>query len=105
MITERDLQEAIASCEGDLHPKAATCIKLASFYTIRDHMFPQQPMYSFAAPPPEQAETTIDYESGTDFGRAVHGKDPAQVWPIMDELMEAIQVLQPRLYASVMSKL
>lgn len=103
MITERDLQEAIAACEGELHPKAATCIKLASFYTIQDHLY-QRPTYSFA-PPPEQAETTIDYESGTDFGRIVHGKDPAQVWPVMDELMEAIQVLQPRLYASVMSKL
>lgn len=110
MITERDLQEAIAECEGQRNPNASTCIKLAAFYTIREHLFPgtvskmETPTYSYSAPP-DQVEKTIDYYSDTDFGRAIAGKRAADVWPIMDELMEAVLVLQPRLYASVMSKL
>lgn len=103
MITYHDLQEAIAACEGDLNPNANTCIKLAAFYTIRNEMFPDEaPAYSFAPPP---VDSTISYSSDTEFGRAIAGKSPEQVWPVMDELMEAVQVLQPRLYASVLRKL
>lgn len=108
MITEKDLQEAIAECEGQRNPNASTCIKLAAFYTIREHLFPtaakEPPTYSFAAPP-DQVEKTIDYVSDTEFGRAIEGKRAADIWPIMDELMDAVSVLQPRLYASVMAKI
>lgn len=110
MITERDLQEAIAECEGQRNPNASTCIKLAAFYTIREHLFPstvskmETPTYSYSAPP-DQVEKTIDYFSDTEFGRAIAGKRAADVWPIMDELMDAVSVLQPRLYASVMGKM
>ena len=30
MITEHDLKEAIAECEGNRNPDARTCIKLAA---------------------------------------------------------------------------
>ena len=58
MITEHDLKEAIAECEGQRSPTANTCLKLAAYYTIKDKMFPQTtsdevkqspPRYSFAA--------------------------------------------------------
>ena len=62
MITEKDLQEAIAECEGARNPNANTCIKLAAFYTIRQHMFGEQPSYSFSAPPVEP-ETPIVSDS------------------------------------------
>jgi hypothetical protein len=39
MITEKDLKEAIAECEGERNPNANTCIKLAAFYTILDNMY------------------------------------------------------------------
>ncbi len=41
MITEHDLQEAIAECQGKRNPDANTCIKLAAFYTIKEHLFPK----------------------------------------------------------------
>ena len=109
MITEHDLMEAIAECQGERNPNANTCIKLAAFYTIREHLFPasakmEAPTYSFAAPP-DQVEKTISYFSDTEFGRAIEGKRAADVWPIMDELMDAVLVLQPRLYASVISRI
>lgn len=111
MITEMDLQEAIAECQGVRNPNAATCIKLAAFYTIREHLFPdaakptaQAPVYSFAGPP-ENSQPEVSYGSSTEFGQLIQGKNPEEVWPIIDELVEAVQVVNPRLYNSFMDKL
>lgn len=106
MITEKDLLEAIAECQGERHPNASTCIKLAAFYTIYDHLFPQndrakEPTYSFASEP---AEEVIEDWSGSEFSQAVSGRKPYEVLEVMDELMSALQVINPRLYDSVMRK-
>jgi len=108
LITEHDLEQAIAECQGERNPNANTCIKLAAFYTIRNEMFgtpPDPPSYSYAAAPADTADTHIDYNSGTDFSRAIDGRDPADIWPIMDEMMSTVQVLMPRLYDNVMRRL
>ena len=107
MITERDLIEAIAECQGERNPNANTCIKLAAFYTIKNEMFgkPEQraeSAYSFASEP---VDTHIHYTSDTDFSRAIDGRNPNDVWPVMDELMSTLQVLMPKLYDGVMRRL
>lgn len=106
MITERDLIEAIAECQGERNPNANTCIKLAAFYTIRNEMFgnPEPHGYSYASDP-EPVDTLIEYISDTEFSRAINGRNPADIWPIMDELISTIEVLMPRLYNGVMRKL
>lgn len=109
MITEKDLQEAIAECKGQRNPTSSTCIKLAAFYILRDHLFPKEepaalPAYSYAAPV-ETIERIIDYPGDTEFSRVIDGKKPEDVWPVMDELMSTISVLNPPLYAGVMRKL
>lgn len=106
MITEKDLLEAIAECQGERNPNANTCIKLAAFYTIREHLFPQEHVenvetYSYASEP---AETVIEYDSGTEFSQAVNGLAVDEVLEVMDDLMSTLQVLNPRLYASVLRK-
>ena len=114
MITEKDLLEAIAECQGERNPNANTCIKLAAFYTIRNEMFGKAEQleraenaqsYSYASSPAEPVETRIDYYSDTDFSREIDGRDPSDIWPIMDELMTTLQIIQPRLYDGVMRKL
>ena len=108
MITERDLEQAIAECQGERNPNSSTCIKLAAFYTIRNEMFGKSeplPGYSHAAAPDGPADTHIEYNSGTDFSQAISGMDPADIWPIIDELVSALQVVQPRLYDAFMRKL
>ena len=106
MITEKDLQEAIAECEGQRNPNASTCIKLAAFYTIRYHMFgtPENEGYSFA-PAPQEDKPTVNYNSGTEFSEAVYRLGVENVLPVVDELMTTISVINPRLYASVIRKL
>ena len=104
MITERDLEEAIAECQGQKNPNAKTCIMLAAFYTIRREMFGEEKKdgYSFA---PAPVRNTIEMESDSEFARAVDGMDQHSVMQVMDELMDAIQIIQPRLYTAVLSKL
>ena len=102
MITERDLQAAIAECQGERNPNANTCIKLAAYYTIKNEMYRAPSSYSYAAQPVAGA---VSYESGTEFSRAIQGKDTSDVLAVIDELMQTIEVLNPRLYAGVMRKL
>lgn len=114
MITEHDLMEAIAECQGERNPNANTCIKLAAFYTIRNELFGKSeqvgvaenaiPTYSYAdAPVP--VDTHITYTSDTEFSRAIDGRKPEDIWPVIDEMMSTVQVLMPRLYDGVMRRL
>ena len=118
MITEPELQEAIAYYQGKLDPNSNDVVKLAACLIVQDMMFgkseqpstPEEPLrlipsYSYS-PPPENVETTIDYSSDTAFGRMIHGRQASEVWPIIDELVsEAVQALNPRLYEAFMRKL
>lgn len=105
MITKQDLEEAIAECQGQRNPNANTCLKLAAFYTIRKELFGEEKeveqLYSYAPEPVETIQTYGDSE----FLEAVNGKSVDGVMPIMDELMDAMKVLQPRIYDSVMRKI
>lgn len=105
MITEHDLQEAIGECLGERAPNAQTCIKLAAFYTIRDQLYPahEKPdiAHSYAAAPPG---TIADY-GDTPFFRAIAGRNPDDIWPVMDEVMTALMAVDRRLYDAAMRKL
>lgn len=118
MIKESELQEAIAYYQGKLDPNSNDVVKLAACLIVQDMMFgkfehlstPEEPLrlipsYSYA-PPPENVETIIDYTSDTDFGRLIYGRNAAEIWPIIDELVsEAMQALNPRLYDALFRKL
>lgn len=107
MITEHDLREAIAECEGIRDPTVNTCIKLAAYYILLDHLTepPEAPVimpsYSYAEPP----EQTISFESGTEFSEIINGMDTEKVLRVLDEMMSLVQATQPRLYAAVIRKL
>ena len=112
MITEQDLQAAIAECQGKRNPDANTCIKLAAFYTIKDNLVPRAPaklgsgtQEGYAYAPAPEADLTLDVEGKSEFTDAVRGRRLEDVWPIIDELMLTLQVIQPRLYNAVMAKI
>lgn len=108
MIREDDLREAIAEMQGQKNPNAQTCIKLAAYYTILDHITGKDPtplqtysdMSSYSA-----GSSAIEYEGESDFAKAIKGRDPSDVWPVMDELMTTLQVMHPRLYSGVMARI
>ena len=106
MITEKDLQEAIAECQGKRNPDASTCIKLAAFLTIQKEMFGdneelRRPSYSYASYGPNK----IEYNSDTEFFHRIESMDVSDVMRIIDELMTTLQIVNPRLYDGVMRKL
>ena len=96
MISERDLHDAIAECQDQKNPNANTCLKLASYYTILDHMN----TYSYAAEPTGQ----VRYDSGSEFSNAIRGKDISVILRIVDDLMDTVGVLSPKLYRATMER-
>lgn len=105
MITEDKLMEAIAECQGERNPNANTCIKLASFYTILDHIAGEAEPISRAVPEYAYKTEPKSYRSDTEFGTVITEMDIGEVMEVMDELMSTLSVVEPRLYASVMRKL
>lgn len=100
MIREQDLHEAIAECQGEKNPNANTCIKLAAYYTILNNIKGVS-SYSFASDPAEQ----VRYDSGSEFSEVIRGIDTVAVLRVIDELMDTLQVLLPKLYYATLDKL
>lgn len=113
MITDKDLIEAIAYYKGKTDPKPKDAVFLAACYILKDHLYPSEddtplnasPSYSYAPPPENDTEPTIDYYSDTEFSEAVDGRTVSEIMPIIDELMSVLQATNPRLYAGVMRKI
>ena len=104
MITEHDLREAIAECEGQRNPTANTCLKLAAYYIIKDKMFPAEqeevimPKYSYAM-------STDVKKPQSEFMDMIDGLEPNDYLAVMDELMTTVKALIPKLYDGVMRRL
>ena len=113
MITEKDLQAAIAECNGERNPNSSTCLKLAAFYTIKDHLYPEQ--QEMLQKPTERSTQAYSYASGvedeigtfgdTEFALAIAGRPASEIWPVIIELMDVLSAINPRLYAGVMRKI
>lgn len=103
MITKKDLDSAIAECQGKRNPDASTCIKLAAFYTIKREMFGEEtlPAYSYAP----ASDPVIVCDEDTEFARAIDGRRQDEILPVINELLVTLSVIQPRLYNAVMDKL
>lgn len=90
MISLDEINNEIAKLESQ-PASYASIERLSWFYTVRDHM--------------TKTKTTGEIPSGdTDFMKACSGRSVCQVMEIMDDLMNALLIIQPRLYHAVMSK-
>lgn len=127
MITEHDLQEAIAECVGERNPTASTCIKLAAFYVIKNNMFPESKTmpsdgvgnlsnlsnssnYSYSGSELDlnQAKSdynVVTYDSGSEFSGIINGGDINQILEVIDDAMNTLSIVNPRFYNSIMNKL
>lgn len=75
----------------------ATCERLAWLYIIRDHM--QEPVVT------EKTKSAVGVSGESDFMKAVSGKATDLVICVLDEFMETLKIVNPRLYDGVMRKL
>jgi hypothetical protein len=112
LITVKDLQEAIAECQGTRNPDSKTCMKLAAFYTILDHL--QDETEPIETNPTERKisplsfsalEQTVNFSGTGEFAKAINGLPSETAWGIMSELMGMLQMIEPKLYQAVMRKI
>lgn len=73
----------------------ATCERLSILYIVRDHL------RGYNTSP----EAVMQLNGSSEFMQAVNGKNPESIMPIIDELMDAIQALHPRMYDRVLEKI
>ena len=114
MLDEAEIRKEIARLEYEesSYPNYA---KLADLYTIRRQMQEgaqenrSRRVYAYSgdpAPAPVSVQTqTVGEYGDSDFLRAVAGKEPAKVWPIVDELMDTLSVVNAKVYNSVMHRI
>lgn len=100
MIHEADLDEAIAVCQGERNPNANTCAKLASYYILKDYMYREKPRESYS-----RASGVIEYDEDSELSRLINGRDVNEVMPYIEELLDTIRVLLPRVYSGFMRKI
>lgn len=104
MFTQAELLDAIDEiCKGK--HSIQNCEKLAAIYIVLDHLY--NTGYSADAPPSITVEESpaIGYYGDSDFLKAVATKNPQQTMLLIDELMDAISVLNPKIYNSFMARL
>lgn len=96
MLSKREIEQAIQ----DLETSASTyqnCERLASLYTVYDHMYGKAKLEMLT-------EIEVGDHGVSDFLQMVRGMKADDAWHIMDELVSAVQITNPRLYDSVMRK-
>ena len=113
MITEKEIEQAIKECMRDPITGNKRSV-LADLIIIQDYLFGEttqeqevqqpMPMQSYSAPPIEQVETYIETNGDSEFLRAVYGRKADKVWKLIDELVEAVKILHPRMYTTFIDK-
>ena len=101
-MNERDLIAAIDECLCEPFT-FAKCQKLAVFVTVYEHFFRNREKH--AEMPLKVNADFVEYNSSSEFSQAINGKKQASVFPVLEELMDAMQILQPKIYDQVLQKL
>lgn len=113
MVSERDLRQAIEEIESKETNSIDDCQKLAALYAILDKLYKNgreaEPVRAYAeASKPEQdiviAEVVGDY-GDSEFLQALQGFNAEDAWLLVDELMDSLKIVNPRLYDSMMRKI
>lgn len=100
MISIEQINGEIATLEEE-KPTHVIMQKLANLYIVRDHIvINSQPVTPVVSKP-----ILPDLGSKSEFAELVSGKDILEVMEIIDELMVTLQVINPKLYNSVIQRI
>ena len=114
MITEKEVEQAIQECMRDPITGNKRAV-LADLIIIQDYLFGEptraqevtqmpMPMQSYSAPPMEQVEIYVETNGDSEFLKAINGRKAERVWPLINELAEAVKILHPRMYTTFIDK-
>ena len=76
--------------------------RLAWLYIVRDNALMRVKEDTGAEP---VIMPSVAMSSGSEFMEACSEADPVKMWNVLDDLMETIQMLNPRLYQATIDKL
>lgn len=101
MPTKDELFKAIeeVSKQPDTYTK---CQKLATFYILLNSLYPEE---DFKNDINTQFQSTIPEFGSSEFLQRIKGHDMGSVFSILDELMDAVKVFNPKLYNNTIQKL
>ena len=119
MLDAAEIRKEIARLEYE-ESDYKNYAKLADLYVIRKQMQEDEqgsrgtrlhaysgdpvPAVQAVAPQTEEPKTVGSY-GDSDFLRAIAEKNPSKIWPIVDELMDTLSVVNAKVYNSVMQKI
>lgn len=101
MFSKNELLDAI----DELEMSPATyqnAEKLATFYLLYEHLYVKKEPVSRVE---SVNEVIIGDYGDSEFLQTLIGMKSEKVWMIVDELMDAVKTLQPRLYQATIAKL
>lgn len=90
MISLDEVEKTILELEGK-DTSFAVCEKLSYLYIVRDHIKPSG-----------RIEGT---GTGSEFMRAIAKKETVDVLQVVDELLQTISIVQPKLYEATMRQI
>lgn len=100
MIDERELLDTINQLLEE--PVSITdCSKIASLMIVHDHLYGEVPRGRDS----RESIEIIRTDQSSVFLKAANNKEATMVMAIMDELMDAVKILQPRIYDEVIARL
>lgn len=101
MFSKSQLLDAIEELE-DSPSTYQNAEKLATFYLLYDHLYVEkEPMNRVES----VKEVKVDRHGDSDFFEAISDKEATEVWSVIGELMEAVNVLQPKLYRATLERI
>lgn len=98
MISIEQLNGEISVLEDET-PTHVVMQKLASLYTVRDHMM------TVPNSVPSSVVSVVPPFGSSEFAQKIEGKDILEVLSLIDEIMSTISVVNPNLYNSVIRSL
>ena len=113
MITEKEVAQAIDECMRE-PVTGSKRSALADLIIIQDYLFGEptrtaEPQYmsfnSYSAQQTEQVETIVETTGDSEFLKAVDGKRADRLWRLMDEFVEAVKILHPKMYSAFIDKI
>lgn len=103
MFTEAELVDAINQINDGKH-SIQNCERLAAIYTVLDHLYGiQKPMVEVSHD--NRIESEVGLYGKSEFLELIAGKPAKEAWLLMNELVEAVTVLNPRLMNNFFEKL
>lgn len=101
MPTKEELLKAIDEVSR-LPDTYSKCQKLATFYVLLNSQYPEEDLKNNVN---TQFQSTIPDFGESEFLQKVKGHDMGSVFGILDELMDAVKVFNPKLYNNTIQKL